>query len=139
MLVRLLLALSALLLFAGPGHADGGDGFSKAVCLIQTQADIKETASKFDTEFQDVEIKTDPEFTERYYATLESMGDWNGKRALDYVEPYENVKGSTAVALFEGDENGAKVLHAMFINENTCAHPVYRMHYKLHQEVMKRQ
>ena len=138
MATRFLAALAALLFLTPSAMADGDD-FGKVVCLIKTQADIKETAAKLDTTFKEVEIKSDPNFTERYYETLKSMGDWNGKRALDYVEPYEKVKGSTAVALFESGKDDTKVLHAMFINENTCAHPVYKMDYKLHQEVMKRQ
>ena len=138
MIVRLLFLLPALLLFAAPGQADV-DGFSKMICLMKTQKDIKATAARLATNNGEVEVKSDPKFTERYYSTLESMGRWNGKRALDYVEPYEKVKGSTAVALFESSEHGNKILHAMFINEETCEHPVFRLNYQLHQEVMKRE
>jgi len=139
MIVRLLFLLPALMLFAAPGHADGGDGFSKMICLMATQNDIKATAAKLAADYREVEVKSDPKFTERYYATLESIGQWNGKRALDYVEPYEKVKGATAVALFESGDHGNTVLHAMFINEETCDRPLVRLDYKLHQEVMKRE
>jgi len=139
MIIRLLFLLSALLLFAGPGQADGGNGFSKMICLMQTQNDIKATAAKLAADYREVEVKSDPKFTERYYATLESMGQWNGKRALDYVEPYEKVKGATAVALFESHEGETTVLHGMFINEDTCDRPLVRLDYQLHQEVMKRE
>ena len=136
--IRLLFLLAALLLSATSGQADV-EGFAQIICFAQTQEDIKATAAKLATPYRDVEIKSDPQFTERYYATLESMGDWNGKRALDYVEPYEKVKGSTAVALFVSREHGNKILHAMFINVETCERPVFRLHYQLHQEVMKRE
>ena len=131
--------MAGLVVFTTPVRADGGAGFGKMVCLMQAQKDIKATADRLHADFQAVEIKSDPQFTERYYATLKSIGDWNGKAALDYVEPYEKVKGATAVALFESSEGGNTVLHGMFINEDTCHRPLVRLDYQLHQEVMKRE
>lgn len=128
-MIRRLIGLVLLIALCGTAWAHD----AKFLCFVQTYKVKQDLTNKYGP----VQVMTDPSWTARYYDVLGRI-HWHGKVALSYVIPFEIVKGSDAVMLYDKPhDDGSVWLHGMFVNSETCDRNDQPLDWELHNEVLR--